>query len=118
MKIKRSSWHYKISCFGSCWNKDDNLCIYFWRLVGKVMLVFFWVIIVCALIIVYFSIPQWILVTIVLIWLFSSIIIPYLTIHYLRDKVGKPIEIPGESIMVEYLKAKKRKICPLIEYID
>ena len=28
------------------------------------------------------------------------------------------LELPYENIVYEYIKAKKRKVCPLIEYVD
>jgi len=41
MKIKRSSWHYKISNFGANYkNRWDSLCWYFWRAVAKIVLIF------------------------------------------------------------------------------
>ncbi len=56
MEIKRSSWHCKISNLGSDFERaDDNLCRYFWRLVGKLALLLAAVIVLCAGAYAYFT---------------------------------------------------------------
>lgn len=120
MKIKRSSWHYKVSKFWEVFERDnDNLCRYFWRIVGKLFVLCF----VCFALVLclygYFTDPQIVSNTIMLLFVISSFIIPILAIWYLRKKVGKPIgAFKEDNIFIEYVKAKKRKICPLIEYVD
>jgi len=47
-----------------------------------------------------------------------SVILPGWAIYFVRKKCGRPPVMPGENIIFEYIKAKKRKICPLIKYID
>ena len=112
MKIKRKSWHYKISNLGSDFeNRDDNLCCYFWRLVGKAVLLLAGLFVVGAVIYAYFTSLFVIPTTIMIIFIVSSIILPILAIYYFRERFGKPLEIPGENILFEYLKAKKRKVC-------
>ena len=66
----------------------------------------------------YFTNPQVIPITIMFLFILSTIVIPVLVIHYIRKKKGEPITLPGENILYEFLKAKKRKVCPLIEYVD
>ena len=58
------------------------------------------------------EIPAVILVT----FFILSMVLPFVAILGLRRVVGKSPIIPGESILVEYIKAKKAKICPFIEY--
>lgn len=117
MEIKRSSWHCKISNLGSFEKSGDNLCCYFWRLVGKVALIFVTVFLICFLIYTYFTHSLWISTTIMLLFLVSSIALPSFAIHFIRKKLNKSPEMPYGNIVVEYITAKKRKVCPLIEYI-
>jgi len=113
MKVKRSSWCSKISNFGVYRRVNDNLCKFFWRIVGKVLLVLA-VIFYVALIGYYWAIP----ILIVVIFIMSAILVPYFAIYYLREFLGKSPEMPFGEVTVEYLKAKKHKYCPTIEYID
>ncbi len=121
MKVKRSSWHCKISNLGSFERSNDNLCCYFWRLVGKVILFVAAMIIIgfsIGVIIYWFFMPGfWISNTIMLLFIYSIFALPILTIYFLRRKLGKSLEMPYGNIVVEYMAAKKKKVCPLIEYI-
>lgn len=118
MKIKRSSWHYKISNLGTDFERsDDNLCCYFWRLVGKLIFLLAATIIFCAFSYAYFTDICLISNTIFLFFLLSVIIFPILAIYFIRKKLGKSPEMPYGNIVTEYLTAKKRKVCPLIDYI-
>ena len=129
MKIKRTSWHYKISTFWADSGReekwDDNLCRYFWGVVGVLFvsflyLCFFGILIRAVGFIIhdYFTSPFFISITIMIAFILSSMIFPILAIYYLREKIGKPLEIPKANLLFEYLKAKKEKVCPLIEYHD
>lgn len=118
MQIKRSSWHYKISNLGSDFERSsDNLCCYFWRFVGKLALFFVTMALIGYLVYAYFSSDQLVRNTLILLFLFSLVIVPALTISFIRKKLGKSPEMPYGNIVVEYIAAKKRKVCPLIEYI-
>jgi len=114
MQIKRSSLICKIA--GPRY--QDNLCRFFWRLVGHVLCAIF---ITGATIIIIYG---WIInshAIFILITVLSgagAVFLPILAIEYLRAKLGKSPELPCENIIFEYLKAKKQKICPLIKYVD
>lgn len=123
MIIKRTSWHYKVRRFG----RDrlpyrDNLCRYFWGvvwgIVWPILLFCGGGILVGCLVYNYFTNPFIISDTIMLIFILLSITLPILVIWWVRVKIGKPPKMPCENIFFEYLRAKKRRICPLIEYID
>ena len=121
MKIKRSSWHYKISNLGSDFERsNDNLCRYFWRGAGKLALLLAAAIVVCFL--VPFAIYNWftddfvISNTIMFFFICSVFILPPLAIHFLRKRFGPP-EMPYENIVIAKISATKRKVCPLIEYV-
>ena len=118
MKIKRTFWHCKISNLGNDWERvDDNLCCYFWGFVGKLTLIFVAVVLVCFFIYAYFTSDLLISNTILLLFLCLSIALPSFVIHLIRKSLGKFPEMPYENIVVEYILAKKRKVCPLIKYI-
>lgn len=119
MKIKRKSWHYKISNFGADYEKtNDNICRYFWRLIGKCAITVFGTLGGIVLILAYFTSHYWISTTIAVLWACLTVALPILAIWFLREKLGKSPEMPHGSIVVEYIKAKKEKVCPLIEYTD
>ncbi len=128
MKIKRTSWHYRIIDFwadcGRGERRGDNLCIYFWRFMNGlffsfISLGFIGVIVgaISYLMHSYFTSPFFMSITVMIVFLLSSIIFPMLAILYFRKKVGI-IEIPKSNLLFAYLKAKKEKVCPLIEYHD
>jgi len=119
MKINRRSWHCRLSLLGSDFAPhNDNLCNYFWRIVGKLILITVAIIICIVLIALYFMSPLVISNTILIVAILLALVLPALVIFYLREKIGKPIEAPYENIVREYLKAKKRKVCPMIEYYN
>jgi len=119
MNIKRTSWHYKISMFGEHFEGcNDNLCYYFWRVVGKVAFTAFILFVIGMFCFVYFTSPFIIANTIMIAFLLSVIILPICAVLGLRHIFGKPPEIPNENIIIEYIKAKKHDYCPLINYID
>ena len=122
MKIKRSSWHYKISNMSDPERSDDNLCCYFWRLVGRLFLFFvaaafvgfFIGLFINNMFMTGFVISN----TIMLFFICSIFVFPILAIHFLRKKLNKSPEMPYGNIVIEYLDAKvKKKVCPLIEYV-
>ena len=118
MKINRKSWHYKVSnLFTDYESRLDNLCVYFWRLIGTIVL--FSVLSVLAVIgvIVYFVSPFIISTTIMVLFIVSSMVLPVLAIYYFREKFGTP-EIAKANLLFDYIKAKKKRVCPLIEYHD
>lgn len=118
MEIKRSSWHCKISNLGSDFERDnDNLCWYFWRGMGKSILLFAATVILCCGIYAYFTHNLLVSNTIMILFICSGFALPPLAIYFMRQKLGKSPEMPYGNIVTEYLAAKKRKVCPLITYI-
>jgi len=119
MKIKRSSWHYKISNLGNpLENNTDNLCWYFWRAVFKMAYLIGILIFLIFLVHFWLINSQLISNTIMLFFIVSCIAVPFFAIRYLRRILGKSLEIPHGNIVTEYMRARKNKICPLIEYVD
>ena len=123
VKVKRSSWHYKISHVGDTIESGiDNLCFYFWRLVWKLILVLSAIIIVPSMcyIVIYTYITSHFIISnsIMMIFIISCATLPPVVIYFIRIKIGEPLKTQGENIVFEFIKAKKNKICPLIEYVD
>lgn len=124
MKIRRKNWISRLSNLGRTrWeieNETDNLCIFFWRAVLKLAGIVFIIVASSALIILFFMRPDWPAVLIGILWFVSSIFIPLFTIKWLRSmNNGNPICVLDEDeVILNFIKAKKSKICPIIEYID
>ena len=114
MKIKRSSLICKIA--GTCY--QDNLCRFFWRLVGQIILATFIAGVVLYIIYNLITTPSEIYLLILVFLGVGAVFLPVLAIECLRAILGKSPELPYENIVFEYLKAKKQKVCPLIEYVD
>lgn len=117
MKIKRSSWHYKISKLGGFEKSNDNLCRYFWRLVFKVVVVLVAIDYICFILHAWLTSGMAIVIAIGVIFVIVCLVLPPLAIHFLRKKLGKSPETPYGNIVSAYVSAKKRKVCPLIEYV-
>ena len=118
MRISRKSWHYKIStlvCDGEPY--DDNLCVYFWRLVATIALSMIILFVACTLILHYFTSPMLIPTTIMILFIVLSVVLPVWAIMSFRARFGSP-EIQKANLLFEYIKSKKDKVCPLIEYFS
>ena len=89
----------------------------FWRGVGKLALLLAATVIICFLIYEYLTSDFLIPITIMVLFVCSAFTLPPLAIHFIRIKLGRPLKMPYENIVVEYMAARKRKVCPLIEYI-
>jgi hypothetical protein len=145
MEISVNSWHYKIlsDCQKSKMHrKNTTFCSYFWSVVSAIMV---WITVgvacICLSIIFlmcvywvgyiyyfaftdYFSLVQTfdserlytslvINVLVVFAWSLRLFFLGSKTIYY----KAKEIEIPeSKNILVQYVKAKKNKYCPMIEF--
>ncbi len=119
MKVKRTSWFSRISNLGYDWKRtNDNLCNYFWRAIGKGFGILLGTALSVCLLYSYFTHNEVISTTIMILFMIFSVGIPVLVIYFVRKNFGKSPEMPYGNIVIEYIKAKKNKICPLIEYVD
>ena len=133
MKISKKSWHYRLISFFYT-KPERNLCAYIQELLISFLMLFCLLFISVAAVIglgfgigyatLYFigisDIAIWksILVSVVE----SLILVGSITL-YEKRKVKKLLEEiegkePKESLVLNYIKAKKEKICPLIEFKD
>lgn len=126
MKVKRSSWHYKLTSF--IWRnleyRGNNLCKYFWMMAWSLT-------IVCVIILfisgysymIYDTIfkdgSTWAIFRIcIILFVLSLLITPCIAISYFRKFVGKDIIVTVKvpNILSEFIKAKKDKYCPMIDF--
>jgi predicted RND superfamily exporter protein len=134
MKVKKSSWHYRLWKFGRDGKSEPrDLCRYFWHLaLVKILLP------VAAgfMIVVGFITLAWIIatnlvitaVTIVVGLILAGLVVLGVKLiqrsserakQRKREKALKGPEPPKDpSPFWEYLKARKRKVCPLIQVVD
>ncbi len=116
MKIKRTSWHYKIRNFRRAEKSSDNLCNYFWSLVGNLFLGFAVMMIPVIFIGLLCTSSEFAIALSICLYLAANILLPVFAIAFFRNKFGLNTEAPGENIVKEFIKAKKNKLCPMIDY--
>lgn len=143
MEISRKSWHYRMTAW--CCNHygktpSNSLCGYFWQMVFSpfVVILMYVTILVVALTMLwglYFSgamvcnVLHWFnvlpdsfdMVPGVFNWrhLVASLLITICLIGHILHNIHKDRNPTKKSnVVFEFIKAKKRKICPLIEFKD
>ena len=123
MKISKQSWHYRL-LFKLDLKIPNNLCGYFWKVVRTILIC----VILSPLLVIA---GVGLLVVGGIVWLgdrygWWKAIEAWQTRRYLRkvqakeDAKRKATEAPPKqpSLFVAWLKAKKQKICPLLEFVD
>lgn len=137
--MKTNIWHYKLNKF---WIENERvvqsrntLCSYFWMTVKsclKVLLLsFLFLLFVSVVVLPYFvyfveSLPMFdptvILGLIVNVLVYGTVAWILIILQYsdYKEKYGwgKNKTFKEPNILVEYVKSKKRKICPIIEFED
>jgi hypothetical protein len=92
VKVSKSSWHYKlVNSYGLTDNK--NLCKYFWAVLFSLMLI------PCSVVGVIVCMP------------FLLVASPFVLLYKWLSK-------KEDSLLLLWLRAKKQKVCPLIEYVE
>jgi len=135
MKISTQSWHYRL-LFHFDMDRPQNLCSYFWKVVGAIcfgLFLFAMAILcaLCALTPVYtaslwtitglFPSSDWILAPFLVIgssvYFIFGLLVSY---QYMKAAIAKIDQKEKKhhkpNILVEYAKAVKNRVCPLIEY--
>jgi hypothetical protein len=129
MKIKKSSWHYRMHRMfnGGFGPGYKSLCTYFWGTVGTTLLVGVALpvssVIILGLMLapfVYLFTGNLEIIGAVVAGSFLDIIALFgFWAWYRHTHPSTKLRVEKEpSLVVEYLKAKKRKVCPLIEYTN
>lgn len=121
MKISTKSWHFRYNYWLDGFVVADNLCQYFWKTIGNVLLAAIIFLVVVTLIIVACHkaiVDPWGFA--IFLCLLGCIICPIVAIELLRAVFPpeKSATIKPDNILGEYCKAFKGKYCPRIEYID
>ncbi|MBU2249240.1 MAG: hypothetical protein KKD77_21005 [Gammaproteobacteria bacterium] len=123
MEVKKSSWHYKLNRkLGYHEKRNETLCGYFWKTVGRVV----WVGILTACVIglgytAIFEIPFYDKICLLIAFLSIGLAIaaPIEAIIKIRKiRNGEPLWAPGEQLTRSYIKAVKDKVCPIITFIN
>jgi hypothetical protein len=65
-----------------------------------------------------FTSSEFVFGLLVILYVLLNIVLPVIAIEAIRKLAGKAPEIPGESVVMGFIKAKKNKICPMIEYVS
>lgn len=142
MKISKDSWHYKLLTKDvlyveglNTYNISDSLCGYFWQVVYRaIALTFFLLVLPIAVLNVavvlplvqvagYLATGYWdvdgagaaVLVSELL--CVSTGALVWLT-FWAKDKIGDVKKPKPVSIFTEYVKAKHKRVCPMLEFTD
>lgn len=141
MKISKDSWHYKLIAITT--NKfepqSNSLCIYFWQVVWSALKIV-GIVTTTAFVVMFvvfcltYPVTQfgWVegnilnAILSVAVWCFVLLLIKDALTDYLphdsillKDVMPKrDEERKKSSILAEYLKAKKAKVCPTLEFED
>ncbi len=147
MKVNKNSWHYRLltgEIFGiqgvNYWNVSSSLCLYFWQVVFVLLLkgvaLFFLIpFVINALLIMPLVSTLGVITTGVMlqrdtgltILVIELIVIICCVITWagsslytsLKDKTDLAEGVEKEpNLFVEYIKAKKNKLCPIIEFVE
>ena len=108
MIVNKKSWHYKLLNIGLYNNTahPKTLCTYFWSVVLSLFLAPFVIVTALFLLII-------VLITAIV------IVLPYMGIGwYFRKCFGDVSKPQSINVATEWVKAKKRGNCQLIEYQD
>lgn len=136
MKISKDSWHFKAARFAYSWidwQSNIGLCNYFWMVVFgifKIMFTGVWIAVLAVagvLGLLYPIIQIWTGVTPVLSLCLVAYLILFMTLWSSRENLPAPLQKEiilfdrrdkkemTPNLLTEYIKAKKQKICPILE---
>jgi len=132
MIINKNSWHYKLVChFSSGWAVPDSLCPYVRALILYMLLCVVMAFGAIALVVVFIwgPIQTWLgwaglmqlnenqyTAGIVVHGIYVMGFLSWLTKKFWIDKPTKTSPPKEPSIFMEYLKAKKQKLCPMLTF--
>lgn len=118
MKINRNSWHYKCAKFFLEDGVADSLCLYFWQVIGGILAFIASGCIALGLVFVAF--------TPILMFFFEALLpigvavccvgSALLTCYLIKNWMDIIEDESFVGVTVNYLSAKKNKICPKLEF--
>lgn len=147
MKVNKNSWHYRLltgDIFGiqgvNSWNVSSSLCLYFWQVVFMLLwkgvaLFFLTPFVINSLlilplvstlglittgVIVQGDTGLTVLVMELIVIIVFVIVLAGLSLYtFLKDKTDLADVVEKDpNLFVEYIKAKKNKLCPIIEFVE
>ena len=147
MKVHKNSWHYRLltgDIFGiqgvNSWNVSSSLCLYFWQVVFMLLwkgvaLFFLTPFVINSLlilplvstlglittgVIVQGDTGLTVLVMELIVIIVFVIVLAGLSLYtFLKDKTDLADVVEKDpNLFVEYIKAKKNKLCPIIEFVE
>lgn len=121
MQVSTTAWHYRFLRAMEC-RRPSNLCSYFWMVVLHMALVVFFAgiaLVVMALLVapilaIWFEWFEQVMIVGYVIWLAILGVTWALYRHWRRTQMGYVKQPDG--LALSWVKAKKDKVCPLIEY--
>src|SRR6266496_4705118 len=120
MKVRKNSWHYRLFCFykdpdgeGRKYNHGElrhrqqpkNLCRYFWFLVLGTLFIPF-----AAIGVALVFLAMLFVAGIAYLWDLRPVTVKK------REKLERAPKEP--NLVLEFVKAKKNRVCPIIEVVD
>ena len=125
MNISKKSWHYKLNSFMSrsfSMRWDWNLCRYFWRTVGSLLQLAVFLLLV-MLVGIGLGIGTITAFTTKVDWVVTGSILLIIIVVYCLIKSFCRFNAwikttPNLSLLRDYVKAKKQKVCPIIDFVE
>ena len=147
MKVNNNSWHYRLLTGDifviqgvNSWNVSSSLCLYFWQVVFMLLwkgvaLFFLTPFVINSLlilplvstlglittgVIVQGDTGLTVLVMELIVIIVFVIVLAGLSLYtFLKDKTDLADVVEKDpNLFVEYIKAKKNKLCPIIEFVE
>lgn len=125
--VNTNSWHYKlVDTMLTNSSPKENLCGYFWQIVGSILIVlasifsFLFILHLPGLVLMSVgavAVSYWLILVIGIV--FWAVFIGGMVLYNLYKNHRDITYNDGkENIVVSWFKAKKSKICPIIEFKD
>lgn len=128
MQIKTTAWHHRI-LVATFTTPSNSLCIYFWQVVGTLGMFLFMGLLIAILVFtalapiltIFFPILYTTGFFAVGMMMWLAIFVCWYTEY--RKTCKRRAELRGEpetdpNIVVEYVRAAKDKVCPILEFVD
>lgn len=129
MLVSKRSWHYQLVLLFSNDSEDSipsSLCCYFWSVLASIVYALFALVFILLIAVLvstpitqlFFNIPLPLVILGGIIC--ELVLIAFLVelVKYRRTKEGYYNNVKEDGLIVSYLKAKKNKFCPKINFID
>ena len=121
MKVSRKSWHYKLASIKSSdYRPSDSLCVYFWQVIGGLLISMLGFGLVCGLSI--FALSP------LLMWVIdgfnepgiamTGVYIIFAVVYLMRKGYEKATESTFAQVTGAWVSAKKKRICPRIDFVS